>query len=155
MCDGPALELARGQQCVPINSFPPPPTSLGSLVTAVSAWKCSTFWICVMRAPCTGGKLFLFHIFNGDTGCPTIEFSLCFACFLGFPCSYRGSFYHFSTAQETRILKLTLISSLFQKLIKFKLAEPRKQAKQSENSIVGHPVFCFILFYPSISSLSP
>ena len=45
-----------------------------------------------------------------DTGCPTIEFSLCFACFLGFPCSYRGSFYHFSTAQETTIPKLTLLS---------------------------------------------
>ena len=53
-----------------------------------------------------------------DTGCPTIEFSLCFACFLGFPCSYRGSFYHFSTAQETTIPKLTLLSSLYQKLIK-------------------------------------
>ena len=53
-----------------------------------------------------------------DTGCPTIEFSLCFACFLGFPCSYRGSFYHFSTAQETTIPKLTLLSSLRQKLIK-------------------------------------
>ena len=53
-----------------------------------------------------------------NTGCPTIEFSLCFACFLGFPCSYRGSFYHFSTAQETTIPKLTLLSSLYQKLIK-------------------------------------
>ena len=52
------------------------------------------------------------------TGCPTIEFSLCFACFLGFPCSYRGSFYHFSTAQETTIPKLTLLSSLYQKLTK-------------------------------------
>ena len=52
------------------------------------------------------------------TGCPAIEFSLCFACFLGFPCSYRGSFYHFSTAQETTIPKLTLLSSLHQKLIK-------------------------------------
>ena len=52
------------------------------------------------------------------TGCPTIEFSLCFACFLGFLCSYRGSFYHFSTAQETTIPKLTLLSSLCQKLIK-------------------------------------
>merc|ERR1712155_329058 len=52
------------------------------------------------------------------TGCPTIEFSLCFACFLGFPCSYRGSFYHFSTAQEMTIPKLTLLSSLYKKLIK-------------------------------------
>merc|ERR1712155_403409 len=52
------------------------------------------------------------------TGCPTIEFSLCFACFLGFPCSYRGSFYHFSTAQEMTIPKLILLSSLYQKLIK-------------------------------------
>ena len=58
-------------------------------------------------------RLYLYH-----TGCPTIEFSLCFACFLGFPWSYRGSFYHFSAAQETRIPKLTLLSSLYQKLIK-------------------------------------
>ena len=36
-----------------------------------------------------------------STGCPTIEFSLCFACFLGFQCLYRRSFYHFSTPQET------------------------------------------------------
>ena len=35
------------------------------------------------------------------TGCPTIEFSLCFACFLSFQSSYRRSFYHFTTAQET------------------------------------------------------
>ena len=52
------------------------------------------------------------------TGCPISKVPLCFACFLGFPCSYRGSFYHFSTAQETRIPKLTLLSSLRQKLIK-------------------------------------
>ena len=39
--------------------------------------------------------------FMVHTGCPTIEFALCFACFLGFQCSYRRSFYHFSTAQET------------------------------------------------------
>ena len=35
------------------------------------------------------------------TGCPTIEYSLCFGCFLGFQSSYRGAYYHFSTAQET------------------------------------------------------
>ena len=52
------------------------------------------------------------------TGCPTIEYSLCFGCFLGFQCSYRGLFYHFYTAQETTIPKLTLLSSLRQKLIK-------------------------------------
>ena len=52
------------------------------------------------------------------TGCPTIEFSPCFACFLGFPCSYRVSFYHFSTALKTTIPKLTLLSSLRQKFIK-------------------------------------
>ena len=53
-----------------------------------------------------------------STGCPISKVPLCFACFLGFPCSYRGSFYHFSTAQETTIPKLTLLSSLYQKLIK-------------------------------------
>ena len=52
------------------------------------------------------------------TGCPTIEYSLSFGCFLGCPCSYRGLFYHFSTAQETTIPKLTLLASLCQKLIK-------------------------------------
>ena len=50
------------------------------------------------------------------TGCPTIEYSLSFGCFLGFPCWYRGLFYHFSTAQETTIPKLTLLSN--QELIK-------------------------------------
>ena len=43
-------------------------------------------------------KFILYYI---HTGCPTIEFSLCFACLLGFQCSYRRSFYHFSIAQET------------------------------------------------------
>ena len=43
------------------------------------------------------------------TGCPKSKFPLCFGCFLGFPCSYRGSFYHFSTAQETTIPKLTFL----------------------------------------------
>ena len=52
------------------------------------------------------------------TGCPTIEYSLCFGCFLSFQSSYREVFYHFLTAQETRIPKLTLLSSLRQKLIK-------------------------------------
>ena len=56
--------------------------------------------------------------FSVHTGCPISKFPLCFGCFLGFPCLYRGSFYHFSTAQETRIPKLTLLSSLRQKLIK-------------------------------------
>ena len=50
------------------------------------------------------------------TGCPISKVPL--ACFLGFPCSYRGSFHHFSIAQETTIPKLTLLSSLRQKLIK-------------------------------------
>ena len=36
-----------------------------------------------------------------STGCPTNEYTLCFVCFLGFQWSYRGSFYHFSIAQET------------------------------------------------------
>ena len=58
------------------------------------------------------------YIYFYTTGCPTIEFSLCFGCFLGFHSSYRGVFYHFSTAQETQIPKLTLLSSLPQKLIK-------------------------------------
>ena len=31
------------------------------------------------------------------TGCPISKVPLCFACFLGFLCSYRGSFYHFSS----------------------------------------------------------
>ena len=53
-----------------------------------------------------------------DTECPTIEYSLCFGCFLSFQSSYREVFYHFLTAQETRIPKLTLLSSLCQKLIK-------------------------------------
>ena len=53
-----------------------------------------------------------------STWCPKSKFPLCFGCFLGFPCLYRGSFYHFSTAQETTISKLTLLSSLCQKLIK-------------------------------------
>ena len=39
---------------------------------------------------------------NSTTGCPTIEFSLCFACYLGFPCSYRGSFYHFQQPRRRR-----------------------------------------------------
>ena len=52
------------------------------------------------------------------TGCPTIEYSLCFGCFLGFQCSYRCLFYHFSTAQEMTIPKLTLLSSLRLTLIK-------------------------------------
>ena len=52
------------------------------------------------------------------TGCPISKVPLCFGCFLGFPCLYRGSFYHFSTAQETRIPKFTLLSSLRQKFIK-------------------------------------
>ena len=38
---------------------------------------------------------------EGYTGCPTIEFSLCFACFFSFQSLYRRSFYHFTTAQET------------------------------------------------------
>ena len=50
------------------------------------------------------------------TGCPTIEYSLCFGCFLGFQCSCL--FYHFSTAQEMTIPKLTLLSSLRLTLIK-------------------------------------
>ena len=37
-----------------------------------------------------------------DTGCPTIEYSLCFGCFLGFQCSYRCSFYHFSQPRRRR-----------------------------------------------------
>ena len=53
-----------------------------------------------------------------STGCPTIEYSLCFGCFLGFQCSYRCLFYHFSTAQEMTIPKLTLLSSLRLTLIK-------------------------------------
>ena len=32
-----------------------------------------------------------------NTGCPKSKFPLCFAGFLGFPCSYRGSFYHFNS----------------------------------------------------------
>ena len=53
-----------------------------------------------------------------NTGCTTIEYSLCFGCFLGFQCSYRCLFYHFSTAQEMTIPKLTLLSSLRLTLIK-------------------------------------
>ena len=51
-----------------------------------------------------------------NTGCPTIEFSLCFAFFLGLPYSYRGSFYHFSTAQETTIPKTHLTFLLTSKI---------------------------------------
>ena len=61
--------------------------------------------------------VFLSYKWPLNTGCPTIEYSVCFVCFLGFWCSYRGLFYHFSTAQETTIPKLTLLSSLHQKLI--------------------------------------
>ena len=47
-----------------------------------------------------------------------IEYSLSFGCFLGFPSLYRGLFYHFSTAQEMLIPKLTLLLNLRQELIK-------------------------------------
>ena len=33
----------------------------------------------------------ILYIFILYTGCPTIEYSLCFGCFLGFQCSYRSS----------------------------------------------------------------
>ena len=59
-----------------------------------------------------------FFWLKAPTGCPTIEYSLCFGCFLGFQCSYRCLFYHFSTAQEMTIPKLTLLSSLRLTLIK-------------------------------------
>ena len=61
---------------------------------------------------------FYIYIKALTTGCPISKVPLCFGCFRGFPCSYRGSFYHFSTAQEMRIPKLALLSSLRQKLIK-------------------------------------
>ena len=50
VCDGPALELASGQQCVPINSFPPPPTSLGSArLTCHSCFRVEMLHILDMR----------------------------------------------------------------------------------------------------------
>ena len=50
----------------------------------------------------THSEYYLHYCSREDpTGCPTIEFSLCFACFLSFQRSYRRSFYHFTTAQET------------------------------------------------------
>ena len=54
------------------------------------------------------------HATHASTGCPTIEYSLCFGCFLGFQCSYRGLIYHFSTAQETTIPKLSLFTKIYQ-----------------------------------------
>ena len=50
VCDGPALELASGQQCVPINSFPPPPTSLRSgRLTCHSCFRVEMLHILDMR----------------------------------------------------------------------------------------------------------
>ena len=74
----------------------------------------SSFIVCVVRVI----EDILHLKATGHTGCPKSKFPLCFGCFLGFPCLYRGSFYHFSTAQETMIPKLTLLSSLCQKFIK-------------------------------------
>ena len=74
---------------------------------------CTAFRIITIQN-CT---CFVFNIYIQHTGCPTIEYSLCFGCFLSFQSSYRGIFYYISTAQETMIPKLTLLSSLCQKLI--------------------------------------
>ena len=80
-------------------------------------WACRDWPFMVTRRPGrTSPRVAVSFVIT--TGCPISKVPLCFACFLGFPCSYRGSFYHFSTAQEMRIPKLTLLSSLCQKLIK-------------------------------------
>ena len=69
--------------------------------------------------------LLYFMIIILSTGCPIIEFPLCFGCFLGFQSSYRGVFYHFSTAQETRIPKLTVSFSKKKNILNFDDTEGR------------------------------